>query len=68
MFRKDSVQLKKKRRVKGQRNQKLYRQAKAKRVQYHQTGFATNAKGMSLGRKEKATIRNKKIMNGKAHQ
>ena len=49
------------------RNQKLYRQAKAKRIQHHQTSFTTNAKGTSLGGKEKATTRNKKIMNGKAH-
>ena len=27
------------------RNQKLYRQAKAKRIQHHQTSFTTNAKG-----------------------
>ena len=46
---------------------KLYRQAKAKRIQYHPTSFATNAKETSLGRKEKATTRNKKIMNEKAH-
>ena len=37
-------------------------------MQHHQTSFATNAKGTSLGRKEKATTRNKKITNGKAHQ
>ena len=42
-----------------QRNQKLYRKAKAKRVQHHQTSFTTNAKGTSPGRKEKATMRNK---------
>ena len=41
------------------RNQKLYRQAKAKRIQHHQTSFATNAKGTSLSGKEKATTRNK---------
>ena len=49
-----------------QRNQKFYRQAKAKRIQHHQTIFTTNPKGISLGGKEKATTRNKKIMNGKA--
>ena len=27
-----------------QRNQKLYRQAEAKRIQHHQTGFTTNDK------------------------
>ena len=27
------------------RNQKLYRQAKVERIQYHQTNFTTNAKG-----------------------
>ena len=29
-------------------NQKLYKQAKAKRIQHHQTSFATNAKETSL--------------------
>ena len=32
---------------------KPYRQAKAKRIQQHQTSFTTNAKGTSLGRKHK---------------
>ena len=41
---------------------------KTKRIHHHQTSFTTNAKGTSLGRKEKATTRNKKIMNGKAHK
>ena len=50
-----------------QRNQKLYRQAKAKRIQHHQTSFATNVKGTSLGRRERATTRNKKTTNGKPH-
>ena len=49
------------------RNQKVYRQAKSKRIQHNQTSFAQNAKGISLGRKEKSTTRSKKIMNGKAH-
>ena len=49
------------------RNQKLYRQAIAKRIQHHQASFATNAKGASLSRKEKATTRNKEITNQKAH-
>ena len=40
----------------------------AKRIQHHQTSFTTNAKGTYLGRKEKATTRNKKIMTGKSHQ
>ena len=48
--------------------QKLYRQAKAKRIQHHQNSFTTNAKGTSLGGKEKDTTRNKKITNGKSHQ
>ena len=30
-------------------NQKLHREAKAKRIQHHQTSIATNAKGTSLG-------------------
>ena len=33
------------------RNQKLYRQAKAERIRYHQTSSSTNAKGSSLDRK-----------------
>ena len=48
------------------RNQKLYRQAEAKRIQHHQTGFATDTKGTSPGGKKKAMTRNK-ITNGKAH-
>ena len=32
---------------------KLHRQGKAKRIQQHQTSFTTNAKGTSLGRKQK---------------
>ena len=48
------------------RNQKLYRRAKAKIIQHHKTSFTTNTKGTSLGRKEKGTPGNKKIMNGKA--
>ena len=34
-------------------NQKLYRQAKAKKIQLHQTSFTTNVKVTSLGRKHK---------------
>ena len=30
------------------RNKKLFRQAKVKRIQYHQTGFTTNVKGTSI--------------------
>ena len=52
------------------RNQKLYRQAKAKRNQHHQNSFTTNAKGTSLCWKEekKTTTKNKKTISGKAHQ
>ena len=35
---------------------------KLKRVQHHQTSFAKNVKTTSLGEKEKATTRNKKVM------
>ena len=35
------------------RNQKLYRQAKAKRIQHHQTSSTTNAKGTSLSGKHR---------------
>ena len=35
---------------------------------HFQTNFATNAKGTALGGKEKATTKNKEIMNGKAHR
>ena len=48
------------------RNQNLYRQAKAERVQHHQTSFTTNAKGTSLGKKLKRrktpTITNPKLL------
>ena len=47
---------------------KALQTSKAKRIQHHQTSFATNANGTSLGGKQKATMRNNKIMNGKAHQ
>ena len=33
------------------------RQAKVKRIQHHQTSFTTNAKGTSLGRKQKTRKR-----------
>ena len=35
------------------RSQKLFRQAKAKRIQHHQTSFKTNDKETSLSRKHK---------------
>ena len=35
------------------RNQNLFRQAKAKRIQHHQNSFTTNAKETSLGGKHK---------------
>ena len=35
------------------RNQKLYRQAKAERIQHHKTSSSTNAKGSSLDRKHR---------------
>ena len=44
------------------RDQKIYRQAKAKRVWYHQTSFIAHVKGTCLSEKGKATTRNKKIM------
>ena len=37
-------------------NQKLYRQAKAERIQHHQTSSPTNAKGYSLDRKHKKGV------------
>ena len=46
LFSKDLIQIQR-------RNQKLYRQAKVERIQYHQTSFTTNAKGTSLDRKHK---------------
>ena len=44
------------------RNQKLYRQAKAKRIQHHQSSSTTNAKGTSLSGKheKKRTYKNKR--------
>ena len=50
------------------RNQKLYQQAKAMRTHHHQTSFAMDGKGTSLGGKENTTTRNKNITNGKAHR
>ena len=44
----------------------IYRQAKAIGFQHHQTSFTTNIKGTSLGKKEKATIRHKKIIKWKS--
>ena len=38
------------------RNQKLYRQAKAERIQHHQTSSPTNAKGSSLDRKHRKGV------------
>ena len=43
-----------------QRNQKLHRQTKAKRIQHHQTNFAINAKGNFLGKKHKRREQKKK--------
>ena len=69
--------------IKGQNLQQEYQQgclsdsmeksrslqtSKANRIQHHQTSFATNIKGTSLNRKQKATTIKKKIMNGKAPQ
>ena len=48
------------------KNQKLYRQAKARRIQHHKTSFGANAKS-SPGGEEKVTTRNRKIMNGNAY-
>ena len=44
------------------RNQKLHKQAKVPRIQHHWTSFTTNAKEISLGRKEKVTTRNKRLI------
>jgi len=40
----------------GEINQKLYRQAKAERIQHHQTSSPTNAKGSSLDRKHRKGV------------
>ena len=45
---KDLIQIQRK-------NQKLYRQAKANRIQHNQTSSSTNAKGTSLDRKHTKT-------------
>ena len=50
-----------------QKNQKIFRQAKAKSIQRYQTSFTTNAKGTSLDINKKAMTRNENIMSGKAH-
>lgn len=44
-----------------EKNQKLYRQEKAGRIQNHQINFIPNAKRPSLGGKGKVPTRNKKI-------
>ena len=36
--------------------QKLYKQAKVKKIQHYQISFTTNSKGNSLGRKHKKQI------------
>ena len=46
---KDLIQIKR-------RNQKLYRQAKAERMQQHQISSSTNAKGSSLDRKHRKSL------------
>ena len=38
------------------RNLKLYRQAKAERIQHHQTSSPTNSKGYSLDRKHEKGV------------
>ena len=45
----------------GRKIKIIYRHAKAKRIQHHQTGCTINAKRTFLGKKEKSTIRNKNI-------
>ena len=47
------------------RELKVYRQEKVKRIQQHQTMFATNAKGNYVSRKEKSTTKSKTITNKK---
>ena len=44
------------------RNEKLFRQAKVKRIQHYQTSFTANAKGTFQGRKHK---RRKRPMENK---
>ena len=56
----------------AERNQKLYRQSKAKRLYHHQTSFTTNAKGTALGRNiregKKPTKTNQNhFLNGNRH-
>ena len=46
---------------------KAFIHAKAQRNKHFQTSFVTTTKGTFLGRKVKAIVRNKKIMNEKAH-
>ena len=52
--------------IRKKKKKNLYRQVKTKRTQHHHTSFETNAKGISQGGKEKITVRDKKVMNGKA--
>ena len=47
---------------------KLYRQAKTERIQHYQTSFIIDAKRTSVGGKEKAKTRNKKITKWESSQ
>ena len=47
------------------RNQKLYTQEKAKRIQHHQTIFTTYAKWTTLGGKKGHNIETRKLQMGK---
>ena len=51
-----------------QRNQKLYRQAKARRIKHHQTSFRIVVKGTSLEEKKRSQLKTRKLRNKKAHQ
>jgi len=49
------------------RDQKFYRQAKAERVQHHQTSFARNVKRDSLSEKGKPQLETRKLQKEKAY-
>ena len=53
---KDTYRLK----VRGWKNKKFFRQAKVKRIQYHQTSFTTNVKGTCIVKKYKRRKRSTK--------
>lgn len=53
-------------RTKGGKHSLNLKLSKAKRIHHHETSFTTKVRGNSLEKKQKATTRNKKSMEGKS--